>query len=262
MVINDIKEALLKRVKDIGEDNLYSLVLYGSFARGDNTEHSDIDVLIIADNMNEVKLYDLTEKVNEDLRGKFSFSTVSFLHYTPEVARKFHPIYLTIVFDSIIIYDRDNFFSENVIKDTKNLLKTYGGKIVKFHYVVFDKMSIRDSVKIFNEAINREIKVVRDNLTYTHPDYACALLACNSIKFILHNLLRLVGIEAPLKRILSVARLEERKLTKLTSLDNIYWILNKINNAMIQEDFSSCSEVILRLRLEVENLMKIMDIYS
>lgn len=45
----DIRDALRDRFRDAFGDRLYQLVLYGSYARGDATPESDIDVLVVLD---------------------------------------------------------------------------------------------------------------------------------------------------------------------------------------------------------------------
>jgi uncharacterized protein len=45
------KQEILKRIKQIVSNNepLATVILYGSFARGDNNKYSDIDILILLD---------------------------------------------------------------------------------------------------------------------------------------------------------------------------------------------------------------------
>ena len=45
----DIRDALRDRFRDAFGDRLHQLVLYGSYARGDATPESDIDVLVVLD---------------------------------------------------------------------------------------------------------------------------------------------------------------------------------------------------------------------
>ena len=57
-VINEIIADFKKRVSDFYGMRLHSLVLYGSYARGDFREGSDIDILVVLDSieseMNEI----------------------------------------------------------------------------------------------------------------------------------------------------------------------------------------------------------------
>ena len=54
-----MKEELVEGLKNIFKDRLVSIVLYGSVARGTNTEESDIDIAII-----------LKQKYDEECRDK------------------------------------------------------------------------------------------------------------------------------------------------------------------------------------------------
>jgi len=47
--VNAISQRVLKAAKDILGDKLDKLILYGSYARGDYNNESDIDFLIVAD---------------------------------------------------------------------------------------------------------------------------------------------------------------------------------------------------------------------
>ena len=43
----------VERIKEIYESHVTKIILYGSYARGDNTEDSDIDILILLDMSDE-----------------------------------------------------------------------------------------------------------------------------------------------------------------------------------------------------------------
>lgn len=46
--LNMICNSVYKKIKNIFKDRLVSVILYGSYARGDNDKESDIDIAIIA----------------------------------------------------------------------------------------------------------------------------------------------------------------------------------------------------------------------
>jgi len=50
IVLGEVK----KRLRDIYGDKLKDIILYGSYARGDFTEESDIDIIILLENMENV----------------------------------------------------------------------------------------------------------------------------------------------------------------------------------------------------------------
>lgn len=56
--INSILSDFTKKVKSLLGDRIKKIILYGSYARGDYNENSDIDILILTDlNFNEIEYY-------------------------------------------------------------------------------------------------------------------------------------------------------------------------------------------------------------
>ena len=47
MLTNTMKEDLTQGVVDLFSDSILAIILYGSVARNDNTDESDIDIVII-----------------------------------------------------------------------------------------------------------------------------------------------------------------------------------------------------------------------
>ncbi|MCH5190709.1 MAG: nucleotidyltransferase domain-containing protein [Oscillospiraceae bacterium] len=57
--LNIITESIAKLAKEIFGDKLRSVILYGSYARGDYDDESDIDIMILVDiPREEIHLYD------------------------------------------------------------------------------------------------------------------------------------------------------------------------------------------------------------
>jgi len=55
-VINDITKELSRNTQDILGDRLRKIILFGSYARGDYEEYSDLDIMVLADfDENELK---------------------------------------------------------------------------------------------------------------------------------------------------------------------------------------------------------------
>jgi len=101
-------------------DHLFSIVLYGSVARGTARSSSDVDLLVISDGFKGTvgsridELIDVEEPfVKGELfwLGKRGIHTdISYLPLRPEEAVSTHPIYLDLTCDAIILYDRGGFF--------------------------------------------------------------------------------------------------------------------------------------------------------
>ena len=68
-MINNLLGQYVEVVREIYGDRLKSVILYGSYARGDFRPDSDIDIMILAD---------LTEMEIEDFGRQLSWSTYDF----------------------------------------------------------------------------------------------------------------------------------------------------------------------------------------
>ena len=78
-------------------NSLYSLLLYGSFARGTNDKHSDIDLLALTHKPEKLSI------PAEKLGPKFNITVLSLKEWK-EKAVKDRVFYDHIIFDSIVLY--------------------------------------------------------------------------------------------------------------------------------------------------------------
>ncbi|MEM5812779.1 MAG: nucleotidyltransferase domain-containing protein [Candidatus Aenigmatarchaeota archaeon] len=101
-------DAIIKKYKKI----IKAVVVFGSVVRGDLTEKSDIDVLVIIDDtiarftpeMREafdIKLYDIAKNISEDISVQPAWTLTEFW----DMARIGHPLLYTIVRDGWALYD-------------------------------------------------------------------------------------------------------------------------------------------------------------
>jgi len=68
-------DRLIQHIQTVYHDNLFSIILFGSYARGEATPESDIDILILVDNnsaSDRDKLYDYWLFNDLDYDLKFS----------------------------------------------------------------------------------------------------------------------------------------------------------------------------------------------
>ncbi|WP_252896859.1 nucleotidyltransferase domain-containing protein [Metallosphaera hakonensis] len=109
----EIVNAFLK----IYGDDLVSLVLFGSYARGEQRKDSDIDLLVVLrkiDDRYEVfKKFFNVEKILDStlytkLREKGYDPYISPVFLDVNQATVFRPLYIDIVFDAKLLFDRDN----------------------------------------------------------------------------------------------------------------------------------------------------------
>ncbi|MEM3568695.1 MAG: nucleotidyltransferase domain-containing protein [Thermoproteota archaeon] len=111
-------------------DRLVSLILYGSVARGEAKRSSDLDLLIIIEGLPESrldrnKIFDqienLLSKDLEDLHASGYHVTLSPILKTPEEAKKISSLYLDMVEDAVIVYDKNGFFKSILARLSKKL---------------------------------------------------------------------------------------------------------------------------------------------
>lgn len=105
---------------------LWGLVLFGSVARGEAKESSDLDLLLVADNLPEkftARSRHLRRLLPSELRG-----TVSFIAKTrAEFEAGFPSYYLDLALDGIILYDRENYMQQKLAR-IGELMQTAGLK--------------------------------------------------------------------------------------------------------------------------------------
>lgn len=114
---NDFASRIIKVYKTYLGANLISIVLFGSRARGDYTESSDFDILIIAESLPERHLarmgYIRTPLLNLEEK-------VSIIAKTPdEFDSCFPPLYLDMAMDGKILIDKDKFMGKRLKKIKK-----------------------------------------------------------------------------------------------------------------------------------------------
>lgn len=118
-------------------DNLISLVLYGSVARGTAKDESDIDLLIILKDA-PAGYYERLEPVI-DIELKLRNSAEKTAEATPmfssiilsmEEAMENRNIFLDMIEASVILYDKNGFFKKRLDEMKSRLLKLGSRKIV------------------------------------------------------------------------------------------------------------------------------------
>jgi len=135
MLVEDLKRGLAVSFAKVFGDNLVSVVLFGSYARGDFNKGSDVDVLVVledlADRYSVLKAIDGVEEALEPYFSKFRKK--GFNPYISPVvlsrvqAKSVRPLYLDIVFDHEILYDKDGFIKA-VFDGLRRKLEEYGAE--------------------------------------------------------------------------------------------------------------------------------------
>lgn len=115
---------------------LVSVVLFGSVARGEADCHSDIDLLLVVEGLPPGRFARMArlEGIAEELEAarqalwrQGTYTDFSVLVLTPEEARRTRLIYLDMVEDGILLWDRDGFFA-GVLGRLRGRLKELGSR--------------------------------------------------------------------------------------------------------------------------------------
>ncbi len=142
--IMGIYETLLKKILDeirrYFDKNLVSVVLYGSLARGEVKKDSDIDLLIISENLPKERsrrqdmFMELEKESDEEIKRIYEkwgcYPYISPILKTKEEAKNLSPLYLDMVTDAKILYDKDDFFKE-ILEKLRMELDSLNAKKIK-----------------------------------------------------------------------------------------------------------------------------------
>jgi len=134
----ELEDKLLAEVKSFYGDRLVSFVVFGSVARETYRFDSDIDVLIIAEGLPKgrmkrvaqfLTIEDRIESFLKSLQKEGINTCISTVFKTPEEAEMGSPLFLDMVEDASILFDRDGFFSKRLVR-LRNRLRELGSKRV------------------------------------------------------------------------------------------------------------------------------------
>ncbi|BDC17749.1 nucleotidyltransferase domain-containing protein [Acidianus sp. HS-5] len=151
---------MVEIMKEEFKDDLVSVVLFGSVARGDNRNDSDVDLLVVIKNLpkdsmlKRIRLFEskVEDKLEIEKYWKMGYYiSLSPILKTPEEAEKLSPLYLDMVYDAVILYDKDNFFG-NVLKRLKEKLDQLGAERVwigkKWYWVLKKDYKYGDVIEL------------------------------------------------------------------------------------------------------------------
>ena len=109
-ILERVKAIVIKSIPAIFDGNVQRIILYGSYARGDFTEDSDIDIAIMTDTgRQDCKKYD--EQVDE-LASEIGIETLAIVNFAClpyeeyENKKEWYPYYRNIAKDGIVLYER------------------------------------------------------------------------------------------------------------------------------------------------------------
>lgn len=155
--LRDLAKRYAAKAHETLGDQLVSIALYGSVARDQAGPGSDIDLFVV---LNEAPpgmlarrhlLDPVRESLTPDLerlwRQGIYADFVEVIRTRPE-ARQFHPLYLDMSQEAILLFDRDNFL-ENLLAKVREHLKSGGAErrvMGRFWYWDLSRLSIPGQV--------------------------------------------------------------------------------------------------------------------
>jgi len=119
LLVQTLIERFVERLREEFGDNLVSVVLYGSVARGDYRPDSDIDLLLVFEELprgafaRRDTVSWLEREVEREVPQRLEegqYHAFTTILKTREEARHTAPYYLDMTTDAIILYDKDHFF--------------------------------------------------------------------------------------------------------------------------------------------------------
>ena len=106
MLSDDIKEELVQGLTEIFQRNMSAIILYGSVARGDATDESDIDIaIVIKKEMDgQTKKRFISWVADMDIRHERVFSIVDIQEENMEKWERIFPFYQNIRKEGIVLW--------------------------------------------------------------------------------------------------------------------------------------------------------------
>lgn len=117
------------------EPKLVSFVVYGSVARGEAGPGSDVDLLLVFDQLPRGRQERFTHFYRALQAARKEASTWPVVDWSPviltvEEAQARRPMYLDLVYDARLLFDRGGFFAR-VLEDMRARLEELGAKRIR-----------------------------------------------------------------------------------------------------------------------------------
>jgi len=133
-----LKDLLLVECQQFYGERLVSVVIFGSIARGTYSPESDLDVLIVAEALPPGRMKRIEEFLNVEkrlepflasLKKDNLYTEISPVFKTPQEAMKGSLLFLDMVEDAVVLFDRDRFFGL-LLERLRQRLKALGARRV------------------------------------------------------------------------------------------------------------------------------------
>ena len=109
--INSVRIQIIESAKELYKDNLYKILLYGSYARGDHNEESDVDIMILLDcNESELNQYrkntsKMASRIGLDNDVEVSLVLRDRANY--EDRQRIMPFYSNVSREGVLFYQKE-----------------------------------------------------------------------------------------------------------------------------------------------------------
>ena len=136
ITLHRLAERYAEALRELLGEELISVVLFGSVARGEAHRTSDIDLLIVAESLPPGRFarWDYlrearakAEPLLAQLRDEDIWTDFTEVINTREEAEKIRPLYLDMVEDAVILYDEGGFF-HSVLDRLRERLRELGSR--------------------------------------------------------------------------------------------------------------------------------------
>ncbi len=106
MLPDDMREELVRGLTDIFQKNISMIILYGSVARGEATDESDIDIAIIIKNEmdDQTKRRFISWTADMDIRYERVFSVVDIKEDNMEKWERVLPFYQNVRKEGVVLW--------------------------------------------------------------------------------------------------------------------------------------------------------------
>jgi predicted nucleotidyltransferase len=125
-----VAERYTQALRRTFQEDLVSVVLFGSVGRGEASPESDIDLLIVLRNLPPGRLARAERLEGVEARGGFEEVPIRRILKTPEETSRIVPLYLDLVEDGVLLYDVDHFF-RRILSSLRRRLNALGAKRLK-----------------------------------------------------------------------------------------------------------------------------------
>lgn len=144
-VLKRLAQQYAELLRDRLDDRLVSVVLFGSVVRGEAGPYSDIDLFIVLEDAPRGMIH--RRAILEPIRQTLTLTLeklwdigiyTDFVEIirTREEAQRFHPIYLDMTKEAVLLYDKGNFIA-GVLKRVRERLNKLGARRKRLGKVMY-----------------------------------------------------------------------------------------------------------------------------